>query len=152
MPATVTLSTTTLLAPLDEHEGVVTLASVSGLFPGYRLYVDRELMSVLRVGVGTQVHVNRGVDGTKGAIHVSGSTVTIGQAHQFYGKDPVGSPPEAIPVSPWINVVNGKFWYAQGDPTPAGGNVARWWQERTATYGTGPLGVRTVTYNPTSST
>lgn len=152
MPATVTLSTTTLSKPLDEHEGVVTLASVSGLFPGYRLYVDQELMAVNRVGVGTQVHVIRGVDGTSGAAHVSGSTVTIGQAHQFYYKDPAGTPPEAVPVSPWINVLNGKVWYAQGDPTPTGGNQRRWWQQQTTTYSVGPLGVRTTTLDPTSST
>lgn len=151
MPATVTLSTTTLSAPLDAHEGVAVLASVSGLSPGVRLYVDRELMTVLRVGVGTQVYIIRGVDGTAGAAHTSGSTVTIGLAHQFYSVDPVGAPPEAIPVSPWINLTNGKVWYAQGDPV-ASGNSQRWWQERTTTYTKGPLGVRTTTLDPTSST
>lgn len=151
MPATVTLSSTTLSAPVGPHDVEVKLASTSGVLPGYRLYVNGELMRVLTLGVGTLVKVNRGVDGTKGLDHLSGSTVYIGQGHQFYSQDPIGRPPSAIPVSPYINVINGSVWFAQGDALPTS-DPRRWWTRQTTTFGEGPLGVITTTLDPTSST
>lgn len=161
MPATVTLSTTTLSAPVDEHDGIVSLASTSGVISGRRLYVDGEVMTVLALLTSPMVKVIRGVDGTKGAAHPTSATVYIAEPHQLYSKDPVGAPPNAVAVSPWINVTNGSLWFAQGDNaasnlppgTPPGDfQTVRWWQQRTTTYGEGPLGVRTTTYDPTSST
>ena len=150
MPATVTLSTTTLSAAVSLLDDEVQLASTSGLFPGIRLFIDGELMEVLRLGVSPNVKVRRGVDGSRSAAHVSGLTVYIGQAHQFYSHDPVGRPDAAVPVSPYINVLNGKVFLPQGD-TVASATANRWWQEVTATYGVGALGVRTTTYDPTTS-
>ena len=151
MPATTTLSQTTLAAPCDAHESVVKLASVSGVLPGYRLFVDGELMAVQRLGIETYVYVARGVDGTAGAAHSSEAVVYIGQGHQFYSRDPVGIPRDAIPVSPYINLSNGKVWFAQGDTLPDG-NAVRWYQEQTVTHEVGALGVRTTTLDPTEST
>lgn len=152
MPATVTLSTTTLTYGIDPGAGEIQLDSVSGILPGYRLWIDRELMSVLRLIPGSErLQVQRGVDGTAAAEHSSSATVTIGTPDQFYSRDPVGAPSSAIPVSPWINVLNGKVWYAQGDSVPDG-QTYRWWQEVSQTYGIGALGVRTQTSAPTSST
>lgn len=150
MPATVTLSTTTLAAPVGPSDGAVKLTSTSGVYPGYRLFVNGELMDVISLGVDPWVNVRRGVDGTKGLDHPSLATVYIGQASQFYAKDPVGRPPNAIPVSPHINVITGAVWFAQGDTVQADSN--RWWQKQTTTYGEGPLGVITTTYDPTAST
>jgi len=151
MPATVTLSTTTLQASVGAGDRQILVASTSGLIPGVRLWVDTELMSVVSLGVGNWVNVLRGESGSAAQHHDSGVTITIGQPHQFYSTDPVGAPPEAIPVSPYINVINGTVWYAQGDALPTG-QSQRWWQKQTATYGVGALGVRTVTLEPTSST
>src|SRR5688572_177597 len=108
MPATTTLSTTTLSSGVALSDNVVQLASTSGLVAGTRLYVDGELLEVISVGVGG-TKVRRGVDGTKGTAHVAGETVYIGQAHQFYSQDPKGRPPAEILVSPYINVVNGSI-------------------------------------------
>ena len=151
MPATVTLSTTTLVTALDATSNEVKLASTSGLTPGKRLFVNGEVMTVVRLLIDSWVQVSRGVDGTKGSIHPSGLTVFIADAHQLYDRDPVGAPPVAIHVSPWINVRNGSVWFARGDVLPEG-NSNRWWQQRTTTYGVGPLGVLTTTFDPTVST
>lgn len=151
MAVTVTLATTTLAAPASVTDQQIKLASTSGVLPGYRLYVDRELMAVTSLGVSPWVNVRRGVDTTATAPHTSGQVVTIGTADQFYSSDPVGVPPAAVPVSPYINVLTGDFWYAQGDELPAG-NSNRWWQKRSTTYTAGALGVRVSTQDPTSST
>ena len=154
MPATVTLSTTTLTFQVEPLDTEVTLASVSGVLPGMRLFVDKELMAVDALISGTsRVKVRRGVDGTPATRHYSSATVTLGNADQFYFQDPVGVPASAFPVSPYINAQNGKIFYAQGDVAQFHGqSVNRWWQEVTTTYGTGALGVRYTEANPTSST
>ena len=151
MAATVTLSTTTLAESVDAHVGLVKLASTSGIFPDTRLWVSGELLRVIRLGIDPWVLVTRGADGTKGTAHLSGETVYIGTADQFYAKNPQGIPPSAIPVSPHINVLEGKVWFARGDALPHD-NANRWWQLQTVTHGAGPLGVITTTYDPTSST
>lgn len=157
MPATVTLASTTLAYPLNgSGDTLVSLASGSGITPGLRLFVDRELMTVVSAapasatGAATFL-VLRGRDGTMAQQHDGGATVYIGRGDQFYDQDPEGAPTEAIPVSPWINVRNGRVWFAQGDVAPTG-VASRWWQQQTATYSSGPLGVRIVTLDPTSST
>ena len=149
MPATVTLSTTTLQGGVEAGDRQVLVASTSGLTSGLRLWIDTELMEVVSLGVNPWVNVLRGVDGTSAQRHDSGATITIGRADQFYGSDPVGAPPDAVPVSPYINAIEGTVWFAQGDSLGAG---RRWWQKQTATYGAGALGVRTTTLDPTSST
>lgn len=154
MPATVTLSTTTLIEGVSATPRTIKVASASGVVIGRRLYIDKELMAVTALVVSTTaytlVQVTRGVDGTSSAPHSSSSVVTIGQPDQFYHVDPLGAPPNAIPVSPYINVRNGKVWFAQGDTQPDGQTV-RWWQEVTTTYGFGALGYRTQVKVPTSS-
>lgn len=151
MPATVTLSTTTLSAPVRMSDSSILVASTSGLTPGIRLWVDKELMSVVGLGINNQVSVQRGVDGSAGSDHASSSVITIGRADQFYSSDPVGRPPSVIPVSPYINVLNGSVWFAQGDSQPDM-VTARWWQPVTTTYGAGALGIRTTAQDPSSST
>jgi hypothetical protein len=150
MPATVTLGTTTLGAPVGPSDDEIKVASTSGIRTGMRLFVSGELMEVLRLGVDPFVKVRRGVDSTRSVAHPSAATVYVGQAHQFYTRDPVGRPPAAIEVSPWINVLNGKVWFAQGDTMP-GATADRWWQEQAVARGTSALGVRTATYDPTTS-
>lgn len=151
MPATATLSTTTLAAAVGPSDQQVKVASTSGLVAGDRLYLEGELMEVTGLGVDPWVNVLRGRDGTAGAAHDSETTLYIGRADQFYSVDPPGVPPEAIPVSPYINVVGGSVWFAQGDVLPSG-QTNRWWQKQTTTYSEGPLGVRTETLDPTVST
>jgi hypothetical protein len=151
MSATVTLSTTTLAQPVSSTANEIKVASTSGLTAGKRLFVDGEAMSVVGLLVDPWVKVTRGVDGTRGAAHSSSLTVYIANGDQLYTKDPAGIPPAAIQVSPWINLRNGKVWFAMGDTLPDG-NAVRWWQEQTATHDVTVGGVRTVTYDPTAST
>lgn len=147
MPATVTLSSTTLKADAGASDTQIQVTSTSGLTPGIRLFVDGELMSVVSLGLGTSVKVLRGVDGTAAAAHPLSSTAYIGRADQFYAVDPSGRPPASIPVSPYVNVINGTVWFAQGAP-----EGLRWWQKQSATYIPGALGIRSTTLDPTSST
>jgi hypothetical protein len=149
MPATVTLSTTTLTYGVGPAAGRIALDSTDGITPNIRLFIDGELMKVISLDVAPWVNVARGVDGTSGASHPSEATVYIGRADQFYSQDPVGRPDAAIRVSPYINAINGRVWFAQGD---ANTTANRWWQLQTTTYGIGPLGVRTATVDLTEST
>ena len=145
----VTLSSTTLPQEIARDQNEIKLASASGLVAGQRLYVDRESMEVVRVLVDPFVLVRRGRDGTGGARHANGATVWIAEAYQLYQRDPQGLPQTELLVSPWINVLTGDLWFAQGDVVPG---TARWWQKQLATYSVGALGVRVTTLDPTSST
>lgn len=150
MAATVTLSTTTLTNAVTADDRQIQVGSTSGLLPGVRLYIDRELLEVVGLlGYASIVNVRRGVDGTGASRHASGATITIGRADQFYSSDPVGLPPSEVPVSPYINVLTGVHWLAQGDETGPGRD-SRWWQKRETTYSTGALGVRTTETLPAS--
>jgi hypothetical protein len=151
MPATVTLSTTTLAEAVGPSAKAIKLTSTAGVLPGMFLFLDGELMRVVSLGVDPWVNVLRGQDATPAANHVSLVTVYIGRGDQFYGSDPVGRPPAAIAVSPWINVRNGKVFFAQGDTLPEA-HADRWWQAQETEFGIGALGVRTKTRNPESST
>ena len=150
MPATTTLSTTTLSAPIGPADTRVRLTSTSGLLVGTRLFVDGELMRVQSLDVDSWVNVKRGIDGTASVAHDPQTLVYIGEAHQFYCQDPVGRPQAAIPVSPYINVSNGAVWFARGDASSTTAN--RWWQRQTTTYVAGSLGIPTTTLDPTVST
>lgn len=148
MPAATTLATTSLTLWIDALAHEVQLASGSGIVPGLRLWVDRELMEVKSLPDSLNiVRVKRGVDGTAPSRHSSTATVTIGRADQFYAHDPYGAPPSVILVSPFINVLNGKVWLAQGDALPDNATV-RWWQEVTNSYPSASLG---ITQNPSPS-
>ena len=152
MPATVTLSTATLAYGVDPRADEVTLSSVSGVYPGFCLFIDQELMTVLRLLDSARVKVGRGIGGTPAQDHSSSATVYIGKPEHFYSADPIGVPSSAIPVSPYINVLNGRVFLAQGDAAQfPGQQVNRWWQPVETTYGVGPLAVRFSTQDPTSS-
>lgn len=118
-------------------------------------------MTVLALLTDPMVKVIRGSDSTRAVGHPPSTTVYIAEAHQLYSKDPVGTPPGAIAVSPWINIENGAIWFAQGDsqasnlPTgtpPADYQSNRWWQMQTTTHSVTSFGVRTTTLDPTAST
>lgn len=161
MAATVTLSTTTLVAPVAPDSTSIVVASTTGISEGLGLFADAELMSVVSIGLptrgGTAVNVLRGRGGSTSQNHSSGATVYIGRSDQFYSQDPVGAPGAVVLVSPWINVTNGRVWLPQGDELPLSGgpqgqtNTSRWWQQVVTTYGQGDLGIRTATQSPTTS-
>lgn len=144
--ATVTLATTSLALNCSATAGEINVASTAGLTPGTRLWIDRELMSVVRLLVDPWVMVQRGVDGTVSQAHSYG-TITYGRPDQFYQQDPQGRPLVIEPVSPWINVINGNVWIAQGDDAPIGTDL-RFWTLQTITPGIGSLGIRTTTTSP----
>ena len=151
MPATVDLSTTSLVKPISAWDSQIVVASTSGLTTGKRLYADRELMSVVSVDSSSQVTVRRGVDSTLAAPHASSMVCVIGDADQFFSYDPQGMPKDAVLVSPHINVRTGDIWLAQGDVSPEG-NSARWWEKVQVKYDVGALGIRSVTSSPSSGT
>ena len=151
MPATVTLSTTTLALSVGASDRQINVSSTSGLTPGIQLFVKDELMEVVSLGIGNWVKVLRGRAGTAAVPHDSTAVVYIGRADQFYEADPVGAPPNSIAVSPHINVTTGSVWFARGDTLP-GEFAKRWWQKQTTTYSEGALGVTIETKDPTAST
>jgi len=152
MPALATLVSTTLAEGCDGASTRIKLTSVSGLVNQItRLYVGGELMKFERVDISPWIIVRRGVDGSKASPHVSGEAVFIGRPDQFYYGPPAGRPEAAVLVSPYIDVVNGNVYFAQGDTTPST-SANRWWQIQTNTRTSGPLGVQTSTLDPTSST
>lgn len=146
MAALATLATTTLSQLVGPSDQTFKLASTSGITPGTRLYLDRELTSVVSVGDGL-VTVRRGVDGTAGARHGYNTLITIGRADQFFEVDPLGLPPNELPVTPYINVLTGVVWVATGDEQGPGVS-GRLWQQSTTTSTIGSLGVRVTTTTP----
>jgi hypothetical protein len=149
--ATVTLATTTLSKTLSVDDPHVVLASLTGIVPGNRLYIDREILTVLRLtGIGNELIAKRGGDSTASSRHGAGAVVTIGRPDQFYSVNPTGlMPAEAVPVLPYINVQNGTIWTVQGDDGGPGAD-GRIWAQVTTTQTIGPLGVRvTTTTTPT---
>lgn len=151
MPARVTLATTTLDGPIDDHTSLIKLASTSGVRPGLCLYFDGELTKVVSLEVAPWVRVLRGQEGSRAIPHASSVVVYIGDGSQFYQTNPYGRPPETFEVSPWINVHTGAIWFAQGDNDPVG-LADRWWQQQGVIYDQGPLGIRVKTFTPTAST
>lgn len=152
MPALATLSTTTFAEGVDNKSDRIRVASTSGMVPGIRLYANGELMTVLRIDVDPWVVVTRGVDSTSATPHSSGETIYVGRADQFYSSPPVGRPPSPVLVSPYIDAVAGKVYFAQGDNQPSA-TAVRWWQEQTTTYTPGSLGgPATRALSPTTST
>lgn len=148
MAATVTLATTTLQANVGQFDSQIKPGSTSGMAPGVRLFLDGELMTVISLDPGSLVSVRRGQDGSSTQAHASTATVYIGRADQFFSQDPIGTPAAPVAVSPYINVVNGSVWFAQGDEAGPG-TPARFWQKVTTTPDIGALGVRTSTAAPT---
>lgn len=152
MPATVTLASTTLAATVpDSGTTRIKLTSTAGVYGGQCLYMDGELMGVVRIDVDPWVIVSRGIAGSKASPHSSGVVVYIGRADQFYAVPPVGRPDGSVLVSPYIDAMAGIVYFAQGDTTPSG-TAVRWWTAQTNTRTSGPLGVTTSTLDPTSST
>jgi hypothetical protein len=129
MPATYTLATTTLQYGIGPHTDRLAVASVTGILPGMRLYIDRECIAVVRADVSPWFVVRRGVDGTASSMHSSSATVWLAQPDQLYSTDPTGAPPVATYASPWINILSGNIWYAYGDENAE--PAFRYWQLQT---------------------
>ncbi len=145
MQATFTLATTGFSLPVKTIDTRLILTSTSGVVPGVFLFANRELMRVQYLtGVGNEVVVLRGRDGTETRAHGTGETIYIAQGYQLYEQDPQGLAPLNAFVNPHINVRNGTVWVIQGDDE-GGGTQARSWQQVTTTQTIGPLGVRVNT-------
>lgn len=145
--ATVTLSTVRLMRSTNAGESPVKFESQTGLNPGVRVFADAELMAILSYtgnfdGSGYWYNVRRGVDGTSSSDHSAGITCTIGNADQFYSTDPVGSPQSSVPVLPYINVLTGQYWTAEGDN---GNQGLRWWARVYNQHAVTSFGNRTST-------
>jgi hypothetical protein len=123
----------------------VLLDSISGVLPKTCLYVDRELMSVISLGVGKEVNVRRGVAGTGASKHSPATYVVTGRQDQFRSSDPLGSPSNEAPIQPWINVETGRIWLQEGDEL---GNNLHYWQEVSLSHVAGVLGFTGVSFTP----
>jgi hypothetical protein len=140
MSALATLTTTTLAAAVSSSDSRVQLTSIAGVVPGIFLYCEQELMLVEGMSIGTEVLVQRGVEGTSGQAHSSLDPVTIGRGDQFYQTNPFGGAPAVQLVSPWINVLTGEQWTAQGDETGLTPNL--YWARTQYARSIGAFGVR----------
>lgn len=143
--ATYTLATTTFKSAVAASDSTIYLTSTTGVYPGIRLYANRELMTVDRLtGISTGVVVLRGQHGTATRAHSTAEAVYIGAGDQFFADDPVGLPPNPPKVSPRINVLTGVLWVVQGDVVGPG-SLNQTWQPVTSTQTPGALGVRVTT-------
>lgn len=140
MSALATLTTTTLATDVSSSDSLVKLTSTSGVVPGVCLYCEQELMTVDRLDGNGFAIVHRGDEGTAARAHTSLAPITIGRAHQFYQTNPFGAAPAVQLVTPWINVLTGEQWTAQGDETGLSPNL--WWARTEYTHTVGALGVR----------
>ena len=148
MQATYTLTTTGFAAPIGAADTLVTLTSLTGIVVGAtntHLFANHELLAVQSLtGVGNQVIVKRGVDGTAARAHGTGETIYVAEAWQLFEMDPEGLAPLATRSNPHINIRNGKVWVIQGDDEGPGTQTRRW-AEVTTTQSIGALGVRVDT-------
>lgn len=110
------LNSTTLGAAVGSNDSTVVLASTTNITSiGLWLFTDAEAMRVIALpNAGGVVRVQRGVGPTRVLPHVTGLTVYIGTADQFYLQDPEGTPPTWPAVTPWINLVTGAIWDVSG--------------------------------------
>ena len=167
MPATVTLVPLLVAEHIDPTDSeiklVVTDAGQTSLtlvpdgavqldpLQSYFGYCEGELMRLVRQGLGSRFVAMRGLHGTSASHHDAGAQMYLGLGYHFYNHDPLGSPPNALEVSPWINVLNGTVWFAQGDSEP-GHTTRRWWVKQEMKEATNSLGVREFTLDPIEST
>ena len=158
MPATFTLASTTLVNGITKDDNFIVLASTSGVQVGNYLYITDgaetlnpgEVVKVFGFGAASgSIQCGRGRSGTAAMLHSSTAVVWIAMPDQLYEYDPIGAPPLAVYVQPWINVLTGGIFWPYGDETDT--PAARWWQKQTVTHSIGALGVRTsVTVGPQS--
>ncbi len=161
VPATSPYTTTTTSAAVSNTTTTnVNLTSASGvLAPGVNqaqgglgsptggpnetgLFIDRELMRVNSVS-GTVARVQRGVQGTQSASHLSGATVYVGPFSAFTQRQFFGScDPTAFPTLPLINTNSGAIYNC-----PSVGPYAKLWE---VTGITGPPGIGTTNADSSS--
>lgn len=144
MLATFTLQTTSFAASVGPSDTLVNLVSMTGVVPGIMFYANREAFKVTALtGIGNNVTVLRGRNGTATRSHSTNETVYVAPGYQFFEVDPQGTlgPGEVPLANPYINILNGTVWVTVGDD--AGPDVgARTWQLVTTTPAVGALGVR----------
>jgi hypothetical protein len=143
---TESLSGTNLATAINASDNVIVVDDVSRLFLGARLFVDHELMEVERIGPGKAVTVRRGVDGTIASAHAA-VVLMLGRGDQFYMADPVGRPPDAPLVFPYVNALTGDLWMSEGDQEGTG---YRYWQKVTFNVVAGALGWQQMVVTPSS--
>lgn len=137
--AQTTINSTTLSGAITATQQTITLASSSNISVGDRLFIDWEMLTVLRCGTSSTVGsgctsatmtVQRGTgDGAGGrsAPHATSSTVWTGPGQRFQ----VSSPPlgscvrSSIEFLPWIDVTTGNIWTC--DQRVAAVSTSKWY-------------------------
>lgn len=141
------LNSTTLAAPSgllpSSADNRIALASLDSISLGDLLVIDGEPMSVRGFMGTTHALVTRRAHC---ASHIYGATVYFGSPDKFKTVDPVGVPNIDAP-NPWINLNNRRIWIAGGD-LAGPGIAARYWVQQQQVFGTGALGVRTLSVTP----
>lgn len=84
--------------------------NTAGLQTQTVLYIDQEEMFVTGVN-GKFITVVRGYNSTQGQPHGSGAVVWVATPQQLYMVLPQGSCTAANTVNPYIDVINGQFWF-----------------------------------------
>jgi len=78
------LTSTTLSLACTSTDTLLTVGSTVGVVRGALLGIESEILTVAGLtGVGTQVRVLRGVNGTSGAPHAAAVTVSVGTPQDF---------------------------------------------------------------------
>lgn len=151
--ATVSLNTTSFAVTVEPSDQIITFADTTNLSSTNAtqlcVYVDNELIRLVRPTTGSQWAVRRGIGGTAASRHATNVVVWIGRADQFYDTDPIGLPLNEIAVYPYINVLNGSIWVPEGDET-ASGLQARIWSKVTRSIDPGALGINQLVVNTPS--
>lgn len=104
-----TLTSTTFSAAVSATSLYVPLASLTNVHIGDLLVCGREALLVTGLDA-LGVRVTRGQGSTPAEAHPSGATVYVGTFAQFYMRDPIGTPPDPVLVTPWINLRTGDVW------------------------------------------
>ena len=105
------MTRTTLSANVDNSQTTISVTSNTNFDADDQLWVDFEQMHVVSVS-GTQIRVNRGVNGTAAQAHDNADAIWVGASNHFHTNDPdlgqdcTGGQGQAA-YSPWINVRTG---------------------------------------------
>jgi hypothetical protein len=118
------VTSTTIASPLSLTNTVVAVTSATGITvtPQTMLFVsgmnDHELMNVVAVN-GTNITVQRAINGTLQSAHNTGATLWVGPPAQFQVNGPPGGQCQAtlVPYLPWIDVNTGLTYDCLGVTT-----------------------------------
>lgn len=113
------LTSTTLSLACTSTDTLLTVGSTVGVVKGALLGIESEILTVAGLtGIGTQVRVLRGVNGTSSASHAAAVTVSMGTPQDF------ATPSQDIVIAPSGSVLMGQGPGAPPAYSTAGGTLS----------------------------